>query len=334
MMSVRYLVTGAAGHLGSTVVRLLCQQGERVRGLVLPGDPAAALLPDHVEQVEGNVCDNSAEALFTEQAPGEETIVIHAAGIVSIASHDDPRVRAVNVDGTKNIIALCKKYGVRKLVHVSSVHAIPELPSGETICEVNHFCANDVSGLYAKTKAEATQAVLDAAAEGLNASVVHPSGILGPYDPGHGHLTQLVIDYCRGKLTACVNGGYDFCDVRDVARGILACCQNGRSGECYILSGHFCPVSQLLGLLQQITGHRAVKTVLPRWFACATAPLAETYYKLRRQPPLYTSYSLYTLNTNAAFSHEKAERELGYTVTPLKITLQDTVQWLSQQGKI
>ena len=333
-MSVRYLITGAAGHLGGTIVRFLRRQGERVRALVLPGDPAAKLLPPGVEIVEGNVCDASAADLFSGELPEEKTVVIHAAGIVSIASHEDPRVRAVNAGGTQNVLALCRQYGVQKLVHVSSVHAIPELPGGEEIREVSHFSPDEVNGLYAKTKAEATQAVLDAAAQGLNASVVHPSGILGPYDPGHGHLTQLVIDYCRGGLTACVRGGYDFCDVRDVAHGILSCCQSGRSGECYILSGRYCEIPEVLEELHEITGRKAVKTILPRWFAGAAAPLAEAYYRLRRQPPLYTRYSLATLHSNAAFSHEKADRELGYRVTPLRVTLQDTVRWLGEQGRI
>lgn len=332
-MSVQYLVTGAAGHLGSTIVRLLRLEGAQVRALILPGDPAAALLPEGVTRIEGDVCDPSAERLF-EGVDGEEAIVIHAAGIVSIASHYDSRVHDVNVGGTRNLLSLCKKHGVRKLVHVSSVHAIPERPAGEVIREVSSFSPDRVSGLYAKTKAEATQAVLDAAREGLNASIVHPSGILGPYDPGHGHLTQLVVDYCRGTLTACVNGGYDFADVRDVARGILSCCENGRSGECYILSGHYCTVPDLLNLLHEITGKHRIKTVLPHWFVHVTAPLAELYYRILRQPPLYTSYSLYTLSTNAAFSHEKADQELGYSVMPLRDTLRDTVGWLQEQGRV
>lgn len=66
----------------------------------------------------------------------------------------------------------------------------------------------------------------------------------------------------------------------------------------------------------------------------AAAPLAEAYYRLRRQPPLYTRYSLATLHSSAAFSHEKADHELGYRVTPLRVTLQDTVRWLGEQGRI
>jgi len=73
---------------------------------------------------------------------------------------------------------------------------------------------------------------------------------------------------------------------------------------------------------------------LPRWFVNATAPIAELYYKILRQPPLFTSYSLYTLNSNALFSHQKATDELGYTTRDMKETLGDTVTWLKEQGRI
>ena len=164
--------------------------------------------------------------------------------------------------------------------------------------------------------------------------VVHPSGILGPGDYGHGHLTQLVTDYLNGRLTACVKGGYDFVDVRDVAAGILAAADKGRKGECYILSNRFYSVRELLDTLHDVTGRKKIKTVLPLWFAKGTAPLAETYYKILRQPPLYTRYSLYTLTGNGRFSHEKADRELGYTTRDMQETLRDTAAFLVAQGRI
>lgn len=164
--------------------------------------------------------------------------------------------------------------------------------------------------------------------------MVHPSGIIGPFDPGHGHLTQLVIDYCKGSLTAGVKGGYDFVDVRDVADGILACCNVGRRGECYFLTNRYSTLKEVLDLCSSITGRRPIRTYLPMWFARGTAGFSEIYYKLRRQPPLYTSYSLYTVSGNAAFSHRKADRELGYHPRPLKDTLRDSIGWLEMLGRI
>ena len=327
-----YIVTGAAGHLGGAVTKTLNDRGKTVYALCLPGERH---LPEgkHVKVFSGDVCDTgSIEEIFGSCA-NETVTVIHCAGIVSIASKFDQKVYDVNVTGTKNIISLCEKYQIKKLVYISSVHAIPELPGTGTITEVTGFSPGDVIGAYAKTKAEASQYVLDYAKRGNDASIIHPAGIVGPGDFGGGHTTQLIIDFYKGGLISGINGGYDFVDVRDVADGIASCCENGRSGECYILSGQYLKVYELLDMLHEITGKKKVKSVLPLWFARLTAPLSEAYYKILRQPPLFTAYSIYTLNTNANFSSEKAVKELGYTTRPMEQTLADTVKWLCDNNR-
>lgn len=328
-----YIVTGAAGHLGSVLTKKLNEQGKTVYALCLPNEKH---LPqgEHVKIIYGDVCDvNSLTALF-ESCKDMPVTVIHCAGIVSIASKFNQNVYNVNVSGTKNIILLCEKYNINKLIYISTVHVIPELPANEIITEVDNFPVDAVIGLYAKTKAEATQCVMDYAKRGFYASIVHPSGIVGPGDFGKGHITQLVIDYYKGGLTSGINGGYDFVDVRDTADGILSCCENGKSGECYILSGKYYKVYELLNMLHEITGKKKIRRILPLWFVKLTAPLSEFYYKILNQPPLFTSYSIYTLNTNANFSHEKAAETLGYTTRPMTETLTDTVKWLKENNRI
>lgn len=326
-----YLVTGAAGHLGSVVTAQLIQSGKAVRALVLPKEEH---LPENAEIFYGDVSDVNSIKPFFENLKGRDPIVIHCAGIVSIATNVNSDVYNVNVTGTKNIVDLCILYDVSKLIYVSSVHAIPEQPEGVVITETTDFDPEKVVGAYAKTKAEATAYVMEAAKQGLNVSYVHPSGITGPYDYGKGHLTTLVIDYYNHRLTSGVNGGYDFVDVRDVAKGIIATCDKGRKGEGYILSNKYFTMQQILFMLHEITGKKEIRNILPLWFLKGTARLAELYYKILRQPPLFTSYSIYTLNTNAHFSHEKATKELGYETRDMKETLTDTVNWLKKIGKI
>ncbi len=328
-----FLVTGAAGHLGGVLVKKLVERGARVRALVLPGEKH---VPAGCESVHyANICDEESLAPFFDIPAGEEAVVIHAAGLVSIASRIPPLLKLVNVTGTRNIVSLCEKHAVKKLVYISSVHAIPEKPVGYAIEETDLFEASLVKGAYAKTKAEATRLVLEAAKRGLDASIVHPSGICGPYDNGRGHLTTLVIDYCRRRLTSGLKGGYDFVDVRDVAEGVLSCCEKGARGECYILSNRYTSVPELLEILHETTGIKRVTNFLPLWFINAVAPLAEVYYRILRQPPLFTKYSIYTLNSNANFSREKAKRELGYEPRfTMRETIADTVAWLREQGRL
>ena len=334
LMKRVYMITGIGGHLGNTVARELLAAGETVRGFAQPNEDVTMLYGDAVSIVRGDVRDkNSMEPLFFGLKPEDEVYFIHCAGIVSVATKYDQRVVDVNVRGTENVVSLCKEHNVKKLVYISSVHALPELPHGNVIHEVEGFQAEAVIGLYAKTKAAATQIVLDAARTGLDATVIHPSGIIGPNDYGNGHLTQMVISYLNGSLTACVEGGYDFVDVRDVADGIIAATSKGKKGECYILSNRYIPVRELLNTLSRVTGGRTIKTVLPLWFAKFTAPLAELYYKIRHESPLFTRYTLYTLTSNARFTYEKARRDLGYKPRDINATIRDTVAFLTKERK-
>ena len=136
----------------------------------------------------------------------------------------------------------------------------------------------------------------------------------------------MITDYIRGKLPACVRGGYDLVDVRDVAAGCIAAAEKGRTGECYILSNRHYEIREVLGMVREYGGGRRLPT-LPIWMAKAAAPLLEWIAKKRHRRPLYTSYSLYTLHSNDKFSHEKASRELGYHPRDLVQTIQDTIRW-------
>lgn len=333
-MSRIYIITGGAGHLGNTIARRLVRDGKKVRVFVLPTERTEGVLDKEVEIVRGDIRDKaSIEPLFANTA-GKKVYVIHTAGIVTISSKFIKSVYDVNVTGTKNIVEACEKHKVEKLVYISSVHAIPEKAKGETISEVNDFNKEKLVGLYAQTKAEATAAALAAAKRGLNVSVVHPSGIIGPYDYGHGHMTQLIVDYMNGRLTAAIKGGYDFVDVRDVAAGTIECCEKGRAGECYILSNRYVEVKEMLNTVHEITGKKKITLYLKLWFVKSVAPLCEAYYKMLRQTPLFTAYSIYTLGSNSLFSHEKATRELGYRPRPLEESLRDGVEWLAKEGRI
>ena len=329
-MKKLFIITGANGHLGSTIIRMLKHTAAEIRGLILPGEQGAD--PDAAEYFEGDVRKTDTLRPMFENTENREVTVIHTAGIIDISQHVSPLLYDVNVNGTKNIISLCREYHVHRLVHVSSVHAIPEKDPLCVLKEVNSFSPDSVVGGYAKTKAEATQAVLDAAKDGLNAVVVHPSGIIGPNDPSGNHLVQMITDYIRKRLPACVNGGYDFVDVRDVAEGCLAAAEKGRAGECYILSNRHYEIREVLAMVREETGRRKIP-VLPMWMAKAAAPLMQWYAKCKKERPLYTKYSLYTLQSNDRFSHEKATLELGYCPRDLRETVHDTVSWyLNQQA--
>ncbi len=328
-MKKLFIVTGANGFLGNNIVRELAQNSEiEIRALVLQDETPHIQEGKNCTIFHGDVTmPDTLEPLF-ENLENKQLTVIHCAAKVSIKSGRDHALLRVNVDGTLNVAQRTLQAG-GKLLYISSVHAIPERPKGQVITEVERFEPDNVVGQYAKSKAMAANLVLDMVKnQGLNACILHPSGIIGPGDYGRTHTTQLIIDYARGKLRACVNGGYDFVDVRDVARGIIAADEKGSAGECYILSNRYIEIRELLDTVGRVANIKKLRTILPAWFVRTVAPLAELYYDLLGQPPLFTKYSLYTLSSNGNFSNAKATRELGYKTRSLEDTLHDTVKWL------
>lgn len=331
-MNELYLITGAAGHLGSTLVRKLLELEKNIRALVLPDEKN---IPEgDIEVCYGDIRNKESLTTFFDNPQNNDLILIHCAGIVTIATKYVKNVYDVNVTGTKNIVDLSQKHMVKKLVYVSSVEAIPEKKKGEIISEITAFNPDDVVGLYAKTKSEATSFVLEAAKKGLNACVVQPTGIAGPFDQGEGPFTTLVIEYYKGHLTSAVTGGFDFVDVRDVAKGIIACVEKGRPGQVYILSNKYFTIKEILYMLHQITGKKEIKRFLPLWFLKIVAAPAEAYYKILKRPPLFTIASIKTIHTNARYSHEKANLELGYSTRDMKETLTDTINWLKENQRL
>lgn len=331
-MNEVYLVTGAAGHLGRTVIQDLLKNNKTIRILVLPSEKY--IPKGNLEVFYGDVTNKESLFPFFDCPNNSEMIVIHCAGIVSITSKYNELVHRVNVIGTKNIVDLCVEKKVKRLIYVSSVHAIPEKCDKQCISEIKEFNPEDVVGYYAKTKSEASAYVYNAIRNGLNANIIHPSGICGPNDYGRGNLTSLVLDYMHDQLRIGTQGGYDFVDVRDVSNGILACVNQGRIGECYILSNEYYSVKTILDTLHDLTGKRKINIYLPYNFLKHTSIFVEYAYKLVKKPPLFTPYSMYTLNSNSNFTHEKASIELDFHPRNMRISLKDTIEWLKSIDRI
>ncbi len=325
------VVTGGTGHLGNALTRALVAGGAtEVRALVRRGRSAASIADLNVRITEADVRDRDSLLRAFRGAD----VVYHAAGIVSIGGRGFQRLHETNVEGTRNVIAACLEAGVRRLAYTSSVHAFVEPPSGTYLEESHDIDPARVRGPYAKTKAEATRLVLQAAKEGMDAVIVFPSGIVGPYDSRPSHMGQLMLDCASGHLKAAVKGAYDFVDVRDVALGLIAAAREGRSGEGYILGAHRVTIAGLLNIVEQMTGTPAPRLCLPLGFAKAVSLLMPAYYRARRQQPRFTTYSLHVVSSNSLMSHEKATRELGFSPRPFEETVSDTLQWFRQQGML
>ena len=326
----KYLVTGATGFLGRAVAEELVRRKAQVHALVLHDDPCINLLPKEVHTVIGDVCDKGSLSDFFADADSR-TCVIHCAGIVSVASRPGPRLYQVNVGGTWRVLRQCMAHNVGKMVYVSSVHAIPEKPKGCIITEDCEFSPGLVDGDYAKSKAAATELVFDAAERGLNASIVLPSGIIGPGDIQGGSFTSMARSFLAGKLPLAVRGGYDFVDVRDVANGILACSESGEPGKGYILSGCYVTIRRMLQLVGKAAKLKHRPICLPLGLARLAAPYYERRSLRERKPLFFTPYSVSVLASNGQFSHAAASECFAYQPRPIEETLGDMTAWLLNQ---
>ncbi len=324
------VVTGATGHIGNVLVRELLLRGEKVRVVIPPFEDASCLDGLKVEIVEGDVCHIDSFIQAFERGD----VVYHLAGIISILSGKSEPLYQVNVEGTRNVIESCFKTKVQRLVYTSSIHAIKEPPHGIVIDETFPFDPDNVLGDYAKSKAQATLEVLNGVKQGLNAVIVCPTGVIGPYDYKISEMGQLIMDFTQRKLKAYVDGAYDFADVRDVATGLILACEKGCSGESYILSGEQITVRDLLLMLQEITGVKAPSLKIPAWLARTVGKIAPLYYRLTNTKPLFTTYSINVLASNSQISSAKARRELGYSTRPVKESVTDAVAWFRENDKL
>lgn len=334
--NILYLVTGAAGFLGGTVCRQLVEQGNKVRVFILPNDPAKVFVPEEAEIVEGDLSNAESLKPFFDIPEGWEAIVLHIASIVTSSPDFNQKVIDVNVGGTKNIIDLCLSTpGVKKLVYCSSTGAIPELPKGTPIKEIDYFDETKVLGCYSMSKALATQEVLDACHhKGLNACIVHPSGIMGPGDYALGEIMQNVIKIISGELPAGIDGSFNICDVRDLADAIIKAAEKGRNGECYILANEVISFKDFCRMITENSEGTKVKVFIPPVAANIMSFLLERIAESKGEKPVLTSFNIYNLTRNNQFDSTKAKEELGYSTRPYEETIHDMIEWLLAEGII
>lgn len=334
-----YLVTGAAGFLGSNVCAQLLEKGEKVRALVLPNDKSVKYIPKEVEICLGDLCDEDSLEEFFTIPKGMHSVIIHCASMVTVDPAYSEKLMAVNVTGTRNVITKCLAHPeCLKMVYVSSTGAIPEQPMGTKIKEVNKFEPNDptkVVGAYSQSKAKASQMVMDSVkVMGLKACIVHPSGILGPNDHAVGETTDTLIKIIKGEMPIGMQGSFNLCDVRDLAAGCIAAVDKGRIGEAYILANEPVTLKDMCEMLHEECNCQKIKFYLPLDLADKIAHTLEKKAEKKGEKPMMTTFSVYNLARNNEFDYSKAKEELGYTTRSYKETIHDEVEWLKEEGLI
>jgi dihydroflavonol-4-reductase len=323
---MKYLVTGATGLLGNNIVRELLARGQSVRVLTRTTSDPRPLQGLGVERIAGDVTDAAAMARACQGVD----VVIHAAGHVHIGWSQREVHEQINVGGTQNVARAARQAKAR-MVHVSSVNALGLGPLRAPASEESAL-AGIVECPYVATKRRGEEIVLSEVGQGLDAVIVNPGFMLGPWDwkPSSG---RMLLEVARFAPLAPV-GAFSVCDVRDVAAGTLAAVEKGRTGRRYILAGHNLTYMQAWRHFARVAGSPGPwfwAGPINRWIGGWWGDRA--YARTGREPEL-NSAAIAMSCQHHCFVSTRAESELGYQVRPLEETIQAAWTWFVEHGYV
>lgn len=313
--------------VGSNLARALLASGQPLRGIVHQDRRAVEGLA--MELVSADLQDLPA---LCRAFQGVD-VVYHLAGMISLALEDEPRMQQVNVSGVRNVLEACRAAGVRRLVHFSSIHALEQEPLDQHLDEERPLALALHHAPYDRTKAEGEKLVRQAIAAGLDAVILNPTAIVGPYDFKPSYFGQALKLIASGRLPALVTGGFDWVDVRDVVTAAIQAANTAPPGRRYLIAGHWRSVSQVARGITSLCGVRPPLVTVPLALAYQLAPLVKMAAMLNGSRPLYTRVTLGALRSNRWISYARAAQELNYQPRPFEETLQDTLAWFNSQSR-
>ena len=324
------LVTGATGFVGRQLVSILTDTnlGNKVAAFLLPNEKVPESFEDKIEILRGDLRDSEA----VRAAVRGRDFVYHIAGYISYWVVDEDVMRAVNVDGVRNIVDACVEYKVKKLVHVSSVGAIGFHKDGREADEETPFNWPESFG-YMTTKRDGQKIVKEAVREnGLKAVIVNPASVMGPGDPvpGSAHNRLYGDMYRKSFFFGTFGGGLAIVDVRDLVSTIIAAGEKGRPGESYLAVGANVPYTRVLELMAKHAGKKYIPFVVPRFALVAAGWIAERFSYLTRKRPLITLSYGQLSSWVAYYSSAKARSELGVQYRSLEETIADGCEYYKE----
>jgi dihydroflavonol-4-reductase len=328
LQSAKTLVTGGTGFVGRAVVAELLAAGREVRVLARnPEHPALAGLDVEVAPGDLRYPDSLTLAL------SGCTRLFHVAADYRLWVPDPAAMYAINVDGTRSLLAAARSQALERVVYTSTVGALGNPGDGTPGTEDTPVTLKEMVGHYKRSKFLAEQVALDFARQGLPLVVVNPSTPVGPWDSRPTPTGQMIVDFLKGRMPAYLETGLNLIHVRDVARGHLLAEAKGEIGEKYILGHENLSLSQIFQLLAEITGLPAPKVKLPYGPVLAMAYVDEFFATyIRRRPPRMPVAAIRMAKKYMYFDNRKAVQYLGVTLTPVRQALADAVEWFRSHG--
>jgi len=324
------LVTGAAGFIGSHVVRELMSEGVDVRAMILPGEDDRNLLGVDVERVPGNVMEPET---LDAALKGCDTL-FHLAAIFSLLKPDRKIFYDVNVQGSRNALWAARKADLERIVYTASIAALGvkagTLPADEET-EFNQF---DGASDYVLTKYLSQREALAFADQGMPIVVVNPCFPYGEGDVAPTPTGKIILDVANQAQFMAYDGGINIVDVNDVARGHVLAARKGVVGQKYILGNRNVTMKELFEMVAEAAG---IRTRIIKMPMSATLAYAWLWQKLAersgRQPTVTPKEARYS-HQYLYYDTSKAPRELGLELTPVETSLERSIEWFRREGYI
>ncbi len=325
MKKLNILITGANGFVGQNLLHLLSKD-KAYYLKALYHHNSENLKKWNIEKIKGDVLN--LESL--KNAFKNVDVVFHLASIISIDCDDTEIVWRTNVEGAANVAEAALFCKVKRVVHMSSIHAFDIYHFEDFLNEQSPKSSIDKSFPYDASKAAGELEMLKRLEKGLDVVVVNPTGIIGPFDVAPSLNGDFLIKLAKRKYPFLIRGGFDWVDSRDVAKGALLAYKKGKKGENYILSGRYASFKEISKHVSQIGKIRTSYLTIPYLFALLSLPLVKFFSLITGKTTNFSYQSLNTTQIKKNISSLKAQQELGYRPRDLVYTLKDFYAFLSQ----
>ena len=326
-VTMKIAVTGASGHVGANLCRMLIDRGHEVKALI--HNSTKGIEDIGLEFVYGEI---NSEADLRKLCSGCE-IVFHLAACISIRKKDDHCLK-INADSCVTLLKAAKAEGVRKIIHFSSIHAYEQEPLDIELDETRSL-ALEGGASYERSKALGQKIMTEASSPQLEVVVLNPTAIIGPYDFHPSLLGNAIIRFFKGQNPSLLPGGYNWVDVRDVCSAAINAIEQGVAGESYLLGGSWQSLKTMAATIEKLGGHKAPWLCLPMSVAYFGAIFLNLHATITKSIPLYTAMSLETLKSgHMNISSGKAAKVLGFHPRPFEVTMADTISWFKENKYI
>jgi dihydroflavonol-4-reductase len=311
-------VTGASGHIGNVVCRKLIELGYSVKAFY--HSDATSLKDLELTLVKGDVLDPTEVSNLLTGCD----YVINCAAIISINGDPSGLVYKTNTQGPANILSLAKELRIKKIIHVSSVHAVHDLPHNTPYDETRPYKTKK-DFAYDYSKAQGEQIILSGAEpDGVEVVVVRPSCVIGPHDFKPSKMGVALKGFYKKKFLFLPNGGYDLVDVRDLSASICTALELGKNKEIYLLSGKYYRFKDLAKEIGMVREQKKTILILPNWLLTLSLPFVWLAGKITQTAPSLTKESIVAITEgHPEMNNEKARSILHHKTRPLQESLRD-----------